>query len=107
MFYNIIIKSADVDKGGGGKTLIYKMWIKVFFFNPSLSSINYKIVTKQYSNKSVPMTNVPLAVQLPQVSENWLICSHLQCGLNSAEVQYEESTVSHYRQAGDEVHGQW
>ena len=31
-----MIKSADVDKGGG-KTLIHKMWIKtVFFFNPSL-----------------------------------------------------------------------
>ena len=37
-FYNIIIKSANVDKGGGGKTLIHKMWIKRrFFFNPSLS----------------------------------------------------------------------
>ena len=27
-FDNIIIKSANVDKGGGGKTLINKMWIK-------------------------------------------------------------------------------
>ena len=27
-FYNIIIKSANVDKRGGGKTLIHKMWIK-------------------------------------------------------------------------------
>ena len=34
-FYNIIIKSANVDKGGG-KTLIHKMWIKrrVFFIEP-------------------------------------------------------------------------
>ena len=33
-----MIKSADVDKGGGGKTLIHKMWIKnMFFFNPSLN----------------------------------------------------------------------
>ena len=34
-----MIKSADVDKGGGGKTLIHKMWIKnmFFFLNPSLS----------------------------------------------------------------------
>ena len=40
-FYNIIIKSANVDKGGWGKTLIHKMWIKrrVFFLNPSLSSL--------------------------------------------------------------------
>ena len=27
-----MIKSADVDKGGGGKTLIHKMWIKNMFF---------------------------------------------------------------------------
>ena len=27
-FYNIIIKSANVDKGGWGKTPIHKMWIK-------------------------------------------------------------------------------
>ena len=33
-FYNIIIKSANVDKGGGegGKTLIHKMWIKIRVF---------------------------------------------------------------------------
>ena len=33
-----MIKSADVDKGGGDKTLIHKMWIKnmFVFFNPSL-----------------------------------------------------------------------
>ena len=39
-FYNIIIKSANVDKGGGGKTLIHKMWIKirVFLLNPSLTN---------------------------------------------------------------------
>ena len=37
-FYNIIIKSANVDKGGGGKTLIHNMGIKIHvFFNPSLS----------------------------------------------------------------------
>ena len=38
-FYNIIIKSANVYKGGGGgKTLIHKMWIKrrVFFLTPPL-----------------------------------------------------------------------
>ena len=29
-FYNIIIKTANVDKGGG-KTLIHKMWIKKTF----------------------------------------------------------------------------
>ena len=30
-----MIKSADVDKGGGGKTLIHKMWINTcFFFEP-------------------------------------------------------------------------
>ena len=36
--YNIIIKSANVDKGGGGgKTLIHNMWIKRrILFNPSL-----------------------------------------------------------------------
>ena len=34
-FYNIIFKSANVDKGGGGKTLIHKMWIKrQVFFKP-------------------------------------------------------------------------
>ena len=35
-FYNIIIKFANVDKGGGDKTLIHKMWIKrrVFVFEP-------------------------------------------------------------------------
>ena len=33
-FYNIIIKFANMDKGGegGGKTLIHKMWIKIRFF---------------------------------------------------------------------------
>ena len=30
-FYNIIIKSANVDKWGG-KTLIHKMWIKIRVF---------------------------------------------------------------------------
>ena len=35
-FYNIIIKSANMYKGEGGKTLIHKMWIKRRFFNPSL-----------------------------------------------------------------------
>ena len=30
LFCNIIIKSADLDEGGGGKTLIHIMWIKVF-----------------------------------------------------------------------------
>ena len=45
-FYNVIIKSANVDKGGGGgeETLIHKMWIKrhVFFLNPSLSEVDKK-----------------------------------------------------------------
>ena len=27
-FYNVIVKSANVDKGVGGKLLIHKMWIK-------------------------------------------------------------------------------
>ena len=40
LFYNIIIKCLNVDKGGegGGKTLIHKMWIKnmFVFLNPSL-----------------------------------------------------------------------
>ena len=31
-FYNIILKSANVDKGGRG-TLIHKMWIKRFFLS--------------------------------------------------------------------------
>ena len=35
-FDNIILKSANVDKGGGGKTLIHKMWIKRRVFNPSI-----------------------------------------------------------------------
>ena len=35
-FYHIILKSANVDRGGGGKTLIHKMWIKRHFCNPSL-----------------------------------------------------------------------
>ena len=40
--YNIIIKSANMDKGGGGggwegKTLIHKMWIKGILLNPSLN----------------------------------------------------------------------
>ena len=39
-----MIKSADVDKGGGGKTLIHKMGIKnMFFFNPSLMIIRISI----------------------------------------------------------------
>ena len=39
-FYNIIIISANVDKGGAGdKTLIHKIWIKRrVFFNPSLTA---------------------------------------------------------------------
>ena len=40
-FYNIIIKSANVDKGWGWGTLIHKMCIKIrVFFNPSLSLQN-------------------------------------------------------------------
>ena len=35
----MILKSADVDKGGGG-TLIHKMKKKVMFFNPSLNQWN-------------------------------------------------------------------
>ena len=36
--YIIGIKSANVDKGGGGKMLIHEMWIKrrCCFFKPSL-----------------------------------------------------------------------
>ena len=40
-FYNIVIKFANVDKGGEGKTLIHKMWIKRFFLNPSLSEVKW------------------------------------------------------------------
>ena len=44
-FYNIIIKPAHVDKGGGGKTLIPKMWIKRHVFlrlpNSSLSRTSF------------------------------------------------------------------
>ena len=38
-FYNIIIKSADVDKGGGGKTIIHKIWIKRGVFLPLPSRV--------------------------------------------------------------------
>ena len=38
-FYNIIIKSANLDKGGGGETLINKMWMKRHvFLNPTLTN---------------------------------------------------------------------
>ena len=40
--YNIIIKSVNVDKGGGGgcKTLIHNLWIDVLvFFYPTLTSL--------------------------------------------------------------------
>ena len=40
--YNIIIKSVNVDKGGGGgcKTLIHKMWIDLLcFFYPTRTSL--------------------------------------------------------------------
>ena len=40
-FYNIIIKSANVDKGGEGETLIKKMWIKTHvFFTPPLYTLD-------------------------------------------------------------------
>ena len=41
--YNIIIKSANVDKGGGNKTLIHKLWIERFFFTPPLNSLEEQI----------------------------------------------------------------
>ena len=50
-FYNIILKSANVDKGGGGgKTLIHKMWIRrhVFFY-PSLIINPYLKMTATHS----------------------------------------------------------
>ena len=31
-FYNIILKSANLDEGGGAKALIHKMWIKTRVF---------------------------------------------------------------------------
>ena len=39
-FYNIIIKSVNVDKEEG-ETLIHKMWIKIVFFNPFLIVLQY------------------------------------------------------------------
>ena len=40
-FYNIILKFANVDKGGG-ETLIHKMWIKkTFFINFSLIEVKW------------------------------------------------------------------
>ena len=38
-FMWILLISANVDKGGGGKTLIHKMWIIARFFNPSLTQV--------------------------------------------------------------------
>ena len=53
-FYNIIIKSVNVDKGGGGKTLIHNMWIKkrVFFVNPFL---------REHTTDSDPGSSLELA----------------------------------------------
>ena len=42
IFFDIIIKSANMDKGGG-KTLFHKMWVKRLFLNPSLIEILSKI----------------------------------------------------------------
>ena len=60
-FYNIIIKSANMDKGGGGKTLIHKMWIKRRFFfllNPALSTFSLNICNTLYcyNLENVPAT---------------------------------------------------
>ena len=47
-FYNIIIKSANVDNGEGAKRLIHKMWIKRFFFNPPLRTLATTIQYQMY-----------------------------------------------------------
>ena len=51
-FFYIIIKFANVDRGGG-KTFIHKMWIKrrVFFLNPSLRVIKPCVWVFIMSNK--------------------------------------------------------
>ena len=42
-FYNIIIKSANMDRGGG-RTLINKMWIKIHvFLTPSLEAVEIQL----------------------------------------------------------------
>ena len=56
-FYNIIIKSANVDKGGGGKTLIHKMWIKIrcFFLTPPLPSASKAPSMRGLGDRQVEM----------------------------------------------------
>ena len=50
-FYNIIIKSANMHKGGG-KTLIHKMWIKRrFLLNPSLRQVRGANKLRKYKIK--------------------------------------------------------
>ena len=64
-FYNIIIKSANVDKGGEGKTLIHKMWIKrrVFFIEPfpNLQPI-YPTFSFGISQSNHVLANLPTSV---------------------------------------------
>ena len=61
-----MIKSADVDKGGGGKTLIHKMWIKnmFVFLNPSLrnddSSVSGRLSKSEFCYGTMKMNNINL-----------------------------------------------
>ena len=48
-FYIIIIKSANVDKGGGEKTLIHKMWIKRQVFFKPLPEFKSVIILPKYA----------------------------------------------------------
>ena len=69
-FYNIIIKSANVDKGGGGKTLIHKMWIKRRVFLTPLPNLPTHTVLDRYRKpklKRLPILGffIPVLVSLP------------------------------------------
>ena len=74
IFYNIIIKSAGVDKGGGGKTLIHKMRIKiVFFLTLPIAGVQYIICHRPLvfnlpvcQAKSVPRHRPILSIFKPQ-----------------------------------------
>ena len=57
---NVTIKSAKVDKGGGGRTLIHKMWIKGLFFNPSLT----KLLTSVFSAAKTPLGHQSWVIQI-------------------------------------------
>ena len=61
-FYNFIIKSPNVDKVEGGKTLIHKMWIKRRYF-----------LTPPYV---ATLHQLPHHTQTKAPSSLW--CTHLQ-----------------------------